>query len=63
MVPSRSTATSAGVLATGFDVAAVVLATGFDVAADTIADRVHPNAAGADKIARRWAEALTPWLR
>lgn len=41
----------------------VDLATGFDVAADTIADRVHPNAAGAEKIARRWAEALTPWLR
>ena len=41
----------------------VDLATGFDPAQDTIADRVHPNAAGAEKIARRWAEALTPWLR
>ncbi len=41
----------------------VDLATGFDPAADTIADRVHPNAAGAEKIARRWAEALTPCLR
>lgn len=41
----------------------VDLATGFDPAKDTIADRVHPNAAGAEKIARRWAEALTPWLR
>jgi len=41
----------------------VDLATGFDVAADTIADRVHPNERGAEKIARRWAEALAPWLR
>ncbi len=41
----------------------VDLATGFDPAADTIADRVHPNAAGAEKIARCWAEALTPCLR
>jgi lysophospholipase L1-like esterase len=41
----------------------VDLATGFDPAKDTIADRVHPNAAGAEKIARRWAEALTPCLR
>lgn len=41
----------------------VDLATGFDAAKDTVADRVHPNAAGAEKIARRWAEALTPSLR
>jgi len=41
----------------------VDLATGFDPAKDTIADRVHPNTAGAEKIARRWAEALTPCLR
>lgn len=41
----------------------VDLATGFDPAKDTIADRVHPNAGGAEKIARRWAEALTPCLR
>lgn len=41
----------------------VDLATGFDPAKDTVADRVHPNAAGAEKIARRWAEALTPSLR
>ena len=33
----------------------VDLATGFDVATDTIADRVHPNARGAEKIAQRWA--------
>ena len=47
----------------GQRVVAVDLATGFDVAADTIADRVHPNDRGAEKIARRWAEALGPWLR
>jgi lysophospholipase L1-like esterase len=34
-------------------------ATGFDWATDTIADHVHPNAAGAEKIAARWFEALT----
>ncbi|GDY18545.1 hypothetical protein LBMAG55_18680 [Verrucomicrobiota bacterium] len=44
-------------------VLAVDLATGFDVATDTIADRVHPNERGAEKIAQRWAEALTPWLK
>ena len=44
-------------------VVSVDLATGFDVATDTIADRVHPNARGAEKIAQRWAEALTPWLK
>jgi len=41
----------------------VDLATGFDVATDTIADRVHPNERGAEKIAQRWFEALAPWLR
>jgi len=41
----------------------VDLATGFDVATDTIPDRVHPNDRGAEKIAQRWCEALTPWLR
>ena len=44
-------------------VVSVDLATGFDVATDTIADRVHPNARGAEKIAQRWADALTPWLK
>jgi lysophospholipase L1-like esterase len=44
-------------------VVSVDLATGFDVATDTITDRVHPNARGAEKIAQRWAEALTPWLK
>jgi lysophospholipase L1-like esterase len=41
----------------------VDLATGFDVAADTIADRVHPNDRGAEKIAQRWAEVLIPLLK
>lgn len=44
-------------------VLAVDLATGFDVATDTVDDRVHPNSRGAEKVAQRWAEALTPWLR
>jgi lysophospholipase L1-like esterase len=47
----------------GQRVLTVDLASGFDVAADTIADRVHSNARGAEKIAQRWAEALGPWLR
>jgi len=41
----------------------VDLATGFDPAKDTIADLVHPNGAGAEKIAQRWSEALTKALR
>ena len=35
-------------------------ATGFDRHTDTIADLVHPNAAGAAKMAARWFEALLP---
>lgn len=30
----------------------------FDWAADTVADKVHPNARGAEKMAQRWFEAL-----
>jgi lysophospholipase L1-like esterase len=41
----------------------VDLATGFDPAKDTIADLVHPNTAGAEKIAQRWSEALLKVLR
>ena len=41
----------------------VDLATGFDPAKDTIADLVHPNASGAEKIAQRWSEALTKVLQ
>lgn len=37
-------------------------ATGFDWAADTVADKVHPNARGAEKMAQRWFEALTKIL-
>ena len=33
-------------------------ATGFDWRTDTIADLVHPNAAGAAKMAQRWFVAL-----
>lgn len=37
-------------------------AAGFDWRVDTIADRVHPNAAGARKLAQRWFDALQPIL-
>ncbi len=37
-------------------------ATGFDWVADTVADKVHPNARGAGKMAQRWFEALTKIL-
>ncbi len=35
---------------------------GFNIQTDTIADLVHPNAAGAEKIAARWCEALAGTL-
>ncbi|MBL9200015.1 MAG: hypothetical protein JNL39_05880 [Opitutaceae bacterium] len=37
-------------------------ATGFDWRTDTIADLVHPNAAGAEKMAARWFTGLSPLL-
>lgn len=37
-------------------------AEGFDVEKDTIADKVHPNAAGAEKMATKWFDALTKVL-
>jgi len=37
--------------------------TGFDPQKDAVADLVHPNAQGAEKMASRWFEALKPWLR
>lgn len=37
-------------------------ATGFDPVEDTVADLVHPNASGIEKLARRWFEALRPLL-
>jgi lysophospholipase L1-like esterase len=36
---------------------------GFDTATDLVADLVHPNAEGAEKMATRWFEALEPILR
>lgn len=37
-------------------------AAGFDFHSDTVPDLVHPNAAGAAKMARRWYDALVPIL-
>lgn len=37
-------------------------ATGFDPATDTVPDLVHPSPAGAQKIARRWFQAMRPLL-
>ena len=37
-------------------------ARGFDWKTDTVADRVHPNASGAAKMADNWAHALAPVL-
>jgi len=41
----------------------VDLATGFDPLKDTIMDRVHPNAQGAEKMANKWFLALKPWVK
>lgn len=38
-------------------------ATGFDPQKDTIADLVHPNEQGAEKMAQRWFEALKPVVK
>ena len=38
-------------------------ATGFDFQTDTISDKVHPNAAGAEKMAQRWFEALAKVIK
>jgi acetyl esterase/lipase len=38
---------------------AVDMAAGFDWRTDTIADKVHPNAKGAEKMAAKWFAALT----
>jgi lysophospholipase L1-like esterase len=46
----------------GQPVVLVDQAAGFDWRTDTIADHVHPNEAGAAKMAERWLEALRPWL-
>jgi len=38
-------------------------ATGFDPRKDTILDKVHPNAQGAEKMADQWFLALKGWLQ
>jgi lysophospholipase L1-like esterase len=38
-------------------------ATGFDPQKDTILDKVHPNAQGAEKMANKWFSALKPWMK
>lgn len=38
-------------------------ADGFDWRKDTIADKVHPNAAGAKKMAAKWMHFLLPLLK
>jgi len=37
--------------------------TGFDLQKDTILDKVHPNALGAEKMANKWFLALKPWVK
>jgi lysophospholipase L1-like esterase len=41
----------------------VDLATGFDPQKDTILDKVHPNAQGAEKMANKWFLALKTWMK
>jgi len=43
----------------GFHVLLVNQANGFDWKTDTVNDKVHPNAAGAKKMADRWMDALS----
>lgn len=50
-------------LAAELDVVLVDQATGFDWTSDTVADKVHPNARGAEKMASRWFETLAPLLK
>ena len=38
-------------------------ATGFDPQKDTVLDKVHPNAQGAEKMANKWFLALKGWLK
>jgi len=47
----------------GVDITLVDHATGFDWKTDTVPDKVHPNAAGAKKMADAWAKALVPKLK
>lgn len=41
----------------------VDLATGFDPQKDTILDKVHPNAQGAEKMSAKWLVALQAWIK
>jgi acyl-CoA thioesterase I len=47
---------------TGHHIVLVNHADGFDWKTDTVADKVHPNAKGARKMAAKWLEALQPLL-
>jgi len=49
-------------LAKRLNVILVDQASGFDWNTDTVEDKVHPNAAGKEKMATRWFEALKPIL-
>ena len=51
-----------GALGKKLNVTVVDQAEGFDWETDTIADHVHPNAAGAAKMAAKWFAALKPLL-
>lgn len=42
----------------GYNVVLVNHANGFDWKTDTVSDKVHPNAAGAKKMAKKWLDAL-----
>ncbi|MDT8390067.1 MAG: GDSL-type esterase/lipase family protein [Lentisphaeria bacterium] len=46
----------------GVDITLVDQADGFDWRTDTVDDTVHPNAAGAKKMAQKWLAALLPTL-
>ena len=46
----------------GYSIVLVNQAEGFDWRTDTVEDKVHPNAAGAKKMADKWIEALLPLL-
>ena len=51
-----------GALGEKLDVTVVDQAEGFDWETDTVADKVHPNASGAEKMAAKWFDALKPLL-
>jgi len=49
-------------LSRGYSIILVNQAEGFDWKTDTVADKVHPNAYGAKKMAQKWMDALIPLL-